>query len=86
MGPHTFNFAQAAQWAEQAGAARRVSDMRSGIQTALDWMAKPDALNQARANCLTFASAHQGASQKTAEAVLAVLRESERTVPGSPPT
>ena len=34
MGPHTFNFAQAAELAEAAGAARRVGDMAAGVAAA----------------------------------------------------
>ena len=38
MGPHTFNFAEAAKWAQEAGAARSAPDMRSGVELALQWM------------------------------------------------
>lgn len=35
MGPSTFNFDEAAQWAQAAGAAQRVADMHEGLQQAL---------------------------------------------------
>jgi len=77
MGPHTYNFAQAAEWAEQAGAARRVTDMASGFDAALEWIDQPVLLTKAKTNCLTFAHAHQGASAKTASAVLNVLSDAQ---------
>jgi len=36
MGPHTFNFSEAAQLAQEAGAATRVGSLEEGIRTALD--------------------------------------------------
>ena len=75
MGPHTYNFSEAAEWAERSGAARRVADMTSGVTTALEWMHQPGALTEAQGKCLNFALAHQGASQKTALGILAVLAD-----------
>lgn len=77
MGPHTYNFAQAADWAEQAGAARRTSDVQAGLDAALDWIQQPEVLKRAQSACLSFANAHQGASQKTAAAILDVLPEGQ---------
>lgn len=73
MGPHTFNFADAAQWAQQAGAAARAPDMYSGVDVALRWIDQPDQLEIARRCCLEFALAHQGASSNTADALLGRL-------------
>jgi 3-deoxy-D-manno-octulosonic-acid transferase len=70
MGPHTFNFNDAAQWALDAGAARRAPDMESALALALSWLGQGDAIAQARLCCLSFAGAHRGASARTAEAVL----------------
>ena len=70
MGPHTFNFDDAAQWALDAGAARRAPDMESALALALSWLGQGDAIAQARSCCLSFAGAHRGASARTAEAVL----------------
>lgn len=75
MGPHTYNFAQAAEWAEQAGAALRVANMAAGVEAALEWIGQPAVLTQAKTDCLTFAQAHQGASAKTASAILDVLSD-----------
>jgi len=70
MGPHTFNFAEAAQLAQEAGAAERVDSMQEGVRAALALIAQPARQAAAAAAALEFARAHQGAAQKTAEAVL----------------
>jgi 3-deoxy-D-manno-octulosonic-acid transferase len=73
MGPHTFNFSQAAELAQEAGAAQRVQDMHEGVRAAVllatDALRHDGAVRAARA----FASAHQGAALKTAQAVLALI-------------
>jgi 3-deoxy-D-manno-octulosonic-acid transferase len=74
MGPHTFNFADAAQLAQEAGAAARVQDLEEGVRAALALVAdgvRREAMSQAG---LAFASAHQGAARRTADAVLALIR------------
>ncbi|MDP3759576.1 MAG: 3-deoxy-D-manno-octulosonic acid transferase [Ramlibacter sp.] len=73
MGPHTFNFTEAAQLAQEAGAAFRVESMEQGVRTAVA-LAADEALRSAAVHAaLQFAQAHQGAAQKTAEAVLALV-------------
>jgi 3-deoxy-D-manno-octulosonic-acid transferase len=69
MGPHTFNFAEAAQLAEEAGAALRVLDMADAVTTALQ-MVKfgPDENAHVQA-CMAFSQAHRGAAQRTAQAL-----------------
>jgi 3-deoxy-D-manno-octulosonic-acid transferase len=73
MGPHTFNFAEAAQLAEEAGAALRVLDMADAVTTALQ-MVKfgPDENVHVQA-CMEFSQAHRGAAQRTAQALLPYL-------------
>jgi 3-deoxy-D-manno-octulosonic-acid transferase len=73
MGPHTFNFAEAAELAQTAGAAQRVEGMEEGVRAAVSLCA--DELRHAAAvqAARQFAAAHQGAAQKTAEAVLGLL-------------
>lgn len=74
MGPHTFNFAEAAQLAEEAGAALRVASMREGVQAAVD-MARDRLRRDAMATAgLAFAAAHRGAADRTAQAVLALVK------------
>jgi 3-deoxy-D-manno-octulosonic-acid transferase len=73
MGPHTFNFADAAQLAQEAGAALRVGTMEEGVRAAMTLTADPTRRDAAVQAALRFASAHQGAAGKTAHAVLALL-------------
>jgi 3-deoxy-D-manno-octulosonic-acid transferase len=73
MGPHTFNFSEAAELALQAGAARRVSTMQEGVAVAVELARDAAARRAASEAGAAFAAAHRGAAQKTAEAVLALL-------------
>lgn len=73
MGPHTFNFAQAAELALQAGAARRVRDLDEGVRVARAWLAEPD-LRHDGESARAFAAAHRGAAGRMAEAIGACLR------------
>ncbi len=79
MGPHTFNFAQAATDAIAAGAARRAPDLAAGIRAALELLNDParDAWAQ---RALAFAAAHQGAAQRVAAQLLPLF-----SPPVSPP-
>ncbi|WBY01290.1 3-deoxy-D-manno-octulosonic acid transferase [Ramlibacter tataouinensis] len=74
MGPHTFNFAEAADNAQAAGAALRVASLdegvRAAVQLALD---APRRAAHAQA-ALQFAAAHRGAADRTAQAVLKLVR------------
>ncbi|WP_424858913.1 3-deoxy-D-manno-octulosonic acid transferase [Tepidimonas sp. HKU77] len=70
MGPHTFNFAQAASAAIEAGAAWRVEDMGAAVERALALLVDPAALQQAHAGCRALLSQHAGAAQRCAHAVL----------------
>lgn len=73
MGPSTFNFLEAAQLAVQAGAALQVASLPQAVQAAGALLGTAGALDSARTAALTFAAAHQGAADKTAAAVQALL-------------
>lgn len=73
MGPHTFNFAQAAELAQEAGAAHRVQDLSEGVRAAVLLAADPARHESAVRSARAFASAHQGATQKTARALLELI-------------
>ncbi len=75
MGPSTFNFAEAADLAEAAGAACRVADIPAAVAQALAWLNAPADLACAAAAGPQFASAHQGAALKTALAVQALVEK-----------
>jgi 3-deoxy-D-manno-octulosonic-acid transferase len=73
MGPHTFNFAEAAELAEAAGAALRVENMAHAVTTALQMVRSgPDESAHVQA-CMAFSQAHRGAAQRTAQALLPYL-------------
>ncbi|MEK8052164.1 3-deoxy-D-manno-octulosonic acid transferase [Ideonella sp. DXS22W] len=85
MGPHTFNFAQAAWHAEQCGAARRVQDLQQGVDVAV--MAVADlARNQWVDRALGFAAAHRGAAEQMAAEVLALAGDAVAVAPQDPTT
>ena len=65
IGPHTFNFAEAAERAEAAGAARRVSDADQLATEARRLLTDPAARDGMRAQALAFAEAHRGATART---------------------
>ena len=73
MGPHTFNFAEAAQLAQEAGAALRVADMNEAVRTAVQLATDAPRRAAAAAAGLSFAAAHRGAAERTADAVLALI-------------
>ena len=74
MGPHTFNFAQAAELAEAAGAAVTVPDPGAAVQQALAWAADPVERERRAKAALAFAAAHRGAARRTAQAIVELPR------------
>ena len=56
MGPHTFNFAEAAELAAAAGAALRVADIDAGLASALALLADAPRLAEAGARSRAFAA------------------------------
>ncbi|WOP14642.1 3-deoxy-D-manno-octulosonic acid transferase [Ottowia sp. SB7-C50] len=81
MGPHTFNFAQAAEWAEAAGAAHRVAHLAEGLMLARQLLADAPRRDAMRRAGLAFAAEHRGAARRTADALAALLRAG-----GAPPS
>ena len=76
LGPHTFNFAEAAELACAAGAAQRVADLGQGMATASALALDTPCLAQARERAARFAQAHRGAARATVQALVALLRPS----------
>jgi 3-deoxy-D-manno-octulosonic-acid transferase len=73
MGPHTFNFEQAAEGALAAGAAERMPDIDAAVAVALLWLQDRAALAERATKARAFAAVHRGAAARMAEAVLAHL-------------
>ena len=72
MGPHTFNFAEAAQLALEAGAAVRVIDLAAAVEAALALLEGSRRVAMAAA-ALAFAAAHRGAASRMADDIACLL-------------
>ena len=82
MGPHTFNFAEAAELALEANAAVRTATMAQGVAQACE-MATSREQAQWAARAEAFAATHRGAAQGMALALAHLL--AERAPPGPGP-
>jgi 3-deoxy-D-manno-octulosonic-acid transferase len=71
MGPHTFNFAQAAEQSLAAGASMRVPDVQAGVKAAVQLAADPRRSEWVR-RALAFAAEHRGAARQMAARILAL--------------
>ncbi len=72
MGPHTFNFALAADMAVESGAALRVADLREGVARAVALAQAPDH-GEWVMRAERFAAAHRGAARRMAAEVLLLV-------------
>jgi len=84
MGPHTFNFAEAAELACSAGAAQRVADMAAGVAAAQALASDATARDAASARATVFAVAHRGAALATARAIAEMLNRRAGGAPVAP--
>ncbi|MFM7025408.1 MAG: 3-deoxy-D-manno-octulosonic acid transferase [Limnohabitans sp.] len=73
MGPHTFNFLEAAEQAEAAAAAKRVPDMDAAVVAAVQLVADPLGRQAMAAAALDFSQAHKGAARRVAGLVKGML-------------
>lgn len=73
MGPHTFNFGQAADMAQAAGAALRCADLPDALRQGRALLADAAALERTRQAALHWSVAHQGATARTLGALDKVL-------------
>jgi len=69
MGPHTFNFAEAADRSQAAGAAIRVGDVEEGVAQALSLLADERRAREASMRSVAFAAQHRGAAKRMAQAI-----------------
>ena len=70
MGPHTFNFAEAAELALRAGAAQRVADMEQGLREGLALCQAPMRQQAMALAAQAFAAQHRGAAVRMAREIL----------------
>ncbi len=73
MGPHTFNFLEASQQAQSAGAAVRVDHMAAAVQAAVQLVLDAPARQAASAQAIAFSQAHKGAARRVTGQVQALL-------------
>jgi 3-deoxy-D-manno-octulosonic-acid transferase len=73
LGPHMFNFSQAAQDALACGAALQVSDAAGAIGAMRELQADPGRREKMAQAALAFAQAHRGATARTVELIDQVL-------------
>ncbi len=78
MGPHTDNFDAASRAAEAAGAARRVPDIGSALQEALQLIANPARREQMVQATRPFADSQHGAARATADVVAGLVAQRTR--------
>ena len=69
MGPHTFNFAEAADQADAAGAAQRVPDMAHAVAASFALINNNAARQLASTAGIAFAARNQGATERTVRAL-----------------
>ena len=77
MGPHTFNFAEAASLANAAGAAQRAPTLARAVVAACETVLDAQALGASRQNALAFAQAHRGSAALLAAAIGDLIVESQ---------
>lgn len=80
LGPHTFNFAEAAERACAEGAAQRVPNMDAAMAQAVHLAHDAAAQRAASERAAQFAHAHRGAAKATVGAILALLPPEVRAV------
>ncbi len=75
MGPHTFNFSDAAELALAAGAATRVADMPAGVDAAVALASDRAAAtrDEQSRRALEFARSHRGAAMRMASRIVSAL-------------
>ena len=73
LGPHTFNFAEAAELSIAGGAAVRADGMEQALAEAVA-MLVPGVQQRFSTHALTFASMHRGAAGRMADAVVGLLK------------
>ena len=80
LGPHTFNFSDAAALAIAAGSARRVADIREGVAAAAALASPAATAERARQSerALGFAAAHRGAAARMARRIVEVADRRRR--------
>lgn len=75
IGPHIFNFAEAAELSLSAGASLRVADMAEALARAVSLLAQPDEREACARRAVAFAGQHRGAAERMVQHILPCLPE-----------
>ncbi|MDB5799541.1 MAG: kdtA [Rhodocyclales bacterium] len=78
IGPHSFNFAEAAEKAIEAGAALRCANAESGVLEALALTSDPERRNRMSQAGLAFCRLHRGATARLMSLVEGLLSNTEK--------
>lgn len=78
LGPHTFNFKEVAEQACASGAAKRVEDLRAALSQAMGLLEDRARLQEMQQAGTTFMAAHQGATERTFNAIEPLLRQCDQ--------
>ena len=73
MGPHTFNFDEAASTAQEQGAAVRVTDMQAGVEQALQLMGQTAQLASMQESGRVWLQQSSGAAARTAQVIAEIF-------------
>jgi 3-deoxy-D-manno-octulosonic-acid transferase len=73
IGPHTYNFAEAAEQAIEARAATRVHTAEEAMRAAFGIVEQPDVLRTMEAQAIAFSQAHQGATARVMQLIDEVM-------------
>jgi 3-deoxy-D-manno-octulosonic-acid transferase len=74
MGPHTFNFLEACNTAQLAGAALRAADMSSGIGLGLEILNQPPQRLKLQEHGRQWLAASQGAAARQAKTISLLIQ------------
>lgn len=80
LGPHTFNFTQAAQHAIQAGAALQFNQIHALVHSAIDLLQNPEQCQEMGRAGQLFSQKHQGAAQSYANWIRQNLNKPIQTI------
>ena len=81
LGPHTFNFAEAAEQAVAHGAAQRHASLLAAVIGALDLLSDSAGLQAMRSQALVWSQAHRGAAERMVDALCSA---EPRLIAGAP--
>ncbi|MDX8386250.1 MAG: lipid IV(A) 3-deoxy-D-manno-octulosonic acid transferase [Gallionella sp.] len=80
IGPHTYNFTEAARLSTQCGAAIQIQDAKKLIAEAQRLLADAASLNKMRTQCLNFVNINRGATDKALLIINSIIDDGKEAV------